>query len=611
MVTVLGGAASLAGLMLERIRRRTVDRSDVVVAVPPPGEGKGAPSARYLAAVASLVLGPLLRHVSETTATIWVETDEPCTVEVLGHRTPTFSVCDHHYALVIVEGLAPGLDDPLRGAPRWRAVLAASDMAVPAERDPHARRRARCESCSVRAGRPHRTSRRGRSSSITTRVRAGSTRSTPTDCACSASSRPSGRTSCCSIGDQVYADDSSPQAREKVEQRRGHLVDDDRYPGLDDVADFEEYTWLYHEAWLPEVERWMFSVVPSAMIFDDHDMIDDWNTSQSWLEDIRRKPWWHDRVTGGLMSYWVYQHLGNLSPSQIRAEGMLQRFIELGDATSALTAWAEEADRYMGVPGGYRFSYFRELGPVRLVVIDSRCARVLQPDRRRMVDDEQWAWVVEHADVACEHLLLATSVPVAIPGGLHDIEEWNELVSSEGRWGRPLAPLGEMIRRAVDLEDWASFHDSYRAMMDLLHDVARPGRHPSADPPMTVTILSGDVHFSYRSRAMLAERPGGPPPVSRVHQVVNSPIRNVLTTRERRVIKAVLSPVGELVGRALRRSAGARRDPTPWNVEDGPFFANHMCLIELGRRDARMVLERAEPDAEGRPVLTVAAQSAL
>jgi hypothetical protein len=110
---------------------------------------------------------------------------------------------------------------------------------------------------------------------------------------------------------------------------------------------------------------------------------------------------------------------------------------------------------------------------------------------------------------------------------------------------------------------------------------------------------------------MLAERPGEPPPVSRVHQVVNSPIRNVLTTRERRVTKAVLSPVGELVGRALRRSAGARRDPTPWNVEDGPSFANHMCLIELGRRDARMVLERAEPDAEGRPVLTVAAQSAL
>ena len=54
---------------------------------------------------------------------------------------------------------------------------------------------------------------------------------------------------------------------------------------------------------------------------------------------------------------------------------------------------------------------------------------------------------------------------------------------------------------------------------------------------MTVTILSGDVHFSFRSRAMLATRPGRPQPVSRVHQIVNSPIRNILPTRKRRVIR--------------------------------------------------------------------------
>ena len=60
--------------------------------------------------------------------------------------------------------------------------------------------------------------------------------------------------------------------------------------------------------------------------------------------------------------------------------------------------------------------------------------------------------------------------------------------------------------------------------------------------------------------------------------------------------------------RACRR---ARRDPTRWEVEDGPFFANHMCLIEFSGGEARMVLERAEPDDDGRPVLTVAADSAL
>jgi hypothetical protein len=66
-----------------------------------------------------------------------------------------------------------------------------------------------------------------------------------------------------------------------------------------------------------------------------------------------------------------------------------------------------------------------------------------------------------------------------------------------------------------------------------------------------------------------------------------------------------------LVGRMLRRAAGARRDATRWAVEDGPFFANHMCLLELGENGGRVVLERAEPDKDGDPVLTVAAQSSL
>src|SRR4051794_9999325 len=55
-----------------------------------------------------LVLGPILRHVDETRATIWVETDTSCTVEILGHRENTFHVAGHHYALICIEDLRPG-----------------------------------------------------------------------------------------------------------------------------------------------------------------------------------------------------------------------------------------------------------------------------------------------------------------------------------------------------------------------------------------------------------------------------------------------------------------------------------------------------------------------
>ena len=54
-----------------------------------------------------LVLGPLLRYAGTESATFWVETSEPCKVEVLGHRSKTFAVEGHHFALVMVDDLEP------------------------------------------------------------------------------------------------------------------------------------------------------------------------------------------------------------------------------------------------------------------------------------------------------------------------------------------------------------------------------------------------------------------------------------------------------------------------------------------------------------------------
>src|SRR3954454_14648451 len=55
-----------------------------------------------------LILGPLLRYVSQTEARVWVETDEPGEVEVLGRRHRTFCIDGHHYALICLRDLEPG-----------------------------------------------------------------------------------------------------------------------------------------------------------------------------------------------------------------------------------------------------------------------------------------------------------------------------------------------------------------------------------------------------------------------------------------------------------------------------------------------------------------------
>ena len=74
----------------------------------------------------ALLLGPLLRHVDPVSATVWVETDRPCTVDVLGRSTRTFHVGGHCYALLVVEGLEPGSTTPYEVHLDDRLVIRAS-----------------------------------------------------------------------------------------------------------------------------------------------------------------------------------------------------------------------------------------------------------------------------------------------------------------------------------------------------------------------------------------------------------------------------------------------------------------------------------------------------
>jgi hypothetical protein len=94
------------------------------------------------------------------------------------------------------------------------------------------------------------------------------------------------------VGDQVYVDEGSPQTREFMRSRR-----DVRRPPGEEVADFEEYTRLYRESWGEPVIGWLLSTMPSLMIFDDHEVHDDWNTSEKWVEHMRAQPWWEERAT--------------------------------------------------------------------------------------------------------------------------------------------------------------------------------------------------------------------------------------------------------------------------------------------------------------------------
>ncbi len=373
------------------------------------------------------------------------------------------------------------------------------------------------------------------------------------------------------LGDQVYADETDARMREFIASRR----DVEEPPGTE-LKDFEEYAHLYLLAWTDEANRWLLSTLPSAMIFDDHDVRDDWNTSFTWRRQMEARSWWHGRIVAGLGSYWVYQHLGNLSPAQRAKDELWQQVLahdgadEL-DLTAAVDAFADRADRDAQA---YRWSYARDLGGVRLVVVDSRAARRLTPGDRAMLDTTETSWLDAQMQGGFRHLLVATSVPYLLPSALHHVEAWNEAVS-EGVWGRRAARWSESVRQTVDLEHWAAFQQSFRRVARMAVEVATGARGPA---PRTVTFLSGDVHHSYLSEVRRERRPGE----ARILQAVCSPIRNPLPRSMRVAMAVVASALSLPVGRTLARAARVPRAPFDWETVGGPWFDNTIATLEDG-----------------------------
>jgi len=538
-----------------------------------------------------LVLGPLLRYVGRTDATIWVETDAPREVEILGRTAKTFCVHGHHYALVCFDDLEPGSSQEYEVTLDGERVWPEEGSEFPPSVLRTFREEEQIElvfgSCRVCA--PHEPpytlpkqedEQNGRGfdalHALALSILDGESASYPDLLFL--------------CGDQVYADQVSPETLEFISSR----PEAERPPDApsDQVADFEEYTRLYRESWSEPVIRWLLSTVSSSMVIDDHDMHDDWNISQSWCEDMEELPWWRERVLGGMTAYWIYQFIGNVSPADLTERPLWNEVQEAeGDAAPLLREFMAQDDQERE---GKRWSYHRDLGTTRLIVMDVRTGRCLDPGERKIIDDDEWDWIVERAtEGEFDHLLFGTSDPLLLAPTLHNLEAWNERVS-DGAWGGAAAQLAEKMRQAVDFDHWAAFQESFLGLTRLIEEVGA-GKH--GQPPATIGVLSGDVHHAYLADVAFRRDAGVE---SAVYQAVCSPYRNALDNNERRAIRLALTrPVAQLT-RRLATSVGVEEPGIRWRFREGPYFDNQVATIALDGRDSSLKLEKVPRDTEGR-----------
>ncbi|MEU8866157.1 alkaline phosphatase D family protein [Streptomyces umbrinus] len=546
--------------------------------------------------MAGLRLGPLLRYVDGSSATIWVEASRPCTAEVrcpdgAGGESRTFQIAGHHYALIPVTGLTPGTTSSyevlLDGVQVWPlpdSRFPPSVIHTPV--DDHETVRVAFGSCRWATPAADEKDPGGPDALDTLAARIAA--------------NPDGERPdvLLLLGDQVYADEVSEATRRWLEARRGL----NEPPGAE-VADYEEYTHLYYESWLDPEIRWLLSTVPSCMIFDDHDVIDDWNTSEAWVADMRATPWWSERILSGLMSYWVHQHLGNLPPERLAEDPLYEAVRATPDGTDALRTFAARADND---PASVRWSYRRDFGRTRLLMVDSRAARVLDEKNRSMLDSAQEAWLREQVleePGSYDHLLIGTSLPWLLPNLVHDAEGWNAALC-RGERGERWARFGENLRRAADLEHWAAFPSSFDSLAEL---IAEAGSGPQA--PATVCVLSGDVHHAYIAEPVWRE--GLPGPDARVLQLTCSPVHNSIPLSIRLGFRFGWSGVGRAIGRRFARHGRLERPPVDWRKTGGPWFGNQLMTLTLRGRSARLRLDQARQERGGAAQLRTIVESEL
>ncbi|MDQ4010861.1 MAG: alkaline phosphatase family protein [Actinomycetota bacterium] len=523
-----------------------------------------------------LLLGPALRHVGTTTATVWVQTDRPAEVEVLGCRASTFTVRNQHYALVEVNGLQPGsvttYQVHLNGKLAWPQ---------PGSPWPDSRIRTRGSGAPVRVifG-SCRQAKPGDARSATTKgidaldVQANRM----------ADMAPQAwPDALLLLGDQVYADDPPLKTRRWRDTRQNIAASPE-----DEVADFTEYARLYRDSWSGAELRWLMSTVPTAMIFDDHDVRDDWNTSSAWRDRVTAQPWWPKRIRGALAAYWIYQHIGNLPPKERHSDPIWRAVQDTdGDAWPVLQEMAGAADTD---PTAIRWSFRWDIDGVRLVVVDTRCGRILTEGRRTMLDDAEFAWVenaVSEDARQAEHVLVGSSLPWLLAPAIHDVQSANEAACARG------SALGERIRQATDLEHWAAFRNSFDRLGALLRRVS-VGPHA----PATISVLSGDVHHSYVARADF----NGPAEGSPVYQLVCSPVYHSVPWPATALMRVAWFPPLAAVVRSMVRRYGVPDPTLSWRLISGPTFGNAVATLVFSDRKATLIIEKSGSGGQLKPV---------
>ncbi|WP_205677351.1 hypothetical protein [Aquibacillus halophilus] len=261
---------------------------------------------------------------------------------------------------------------------------------------------------------------------------------------------------------------------------------------------------------------------PTYMIFDDHDMTDDWNLSIDWVNEVRRAPLGKHVIVNGLAAYWAFQGWGNDpdSFSNLFKNRMIDYFDAYTLDSPVYEQWLETL---------WQFDSWHFVAPTlpKAIFLDTRTMRrfdshpkptkigsIIEENVRspQLISKRGWNKLTSSLNrsgwSSGSKLLIVSPTPLYGIGLIESVLD---------KYIYPLRGLGISVHSMLDFEAWKY---NGKGVNEFHQWIAN--RNPSE-----CIILSGDVHYAASVRSAIDYQNGE---AATIYQFTSSPMNNMSFT---------------------------------------------------------------------------------
>ncbi|WEG11803.1 hypothetical protein PU629_16895 [Pullulanibacillus sp. KACC 23026] len=271
---------------------------------------------------------------------------------------------------------------------------------------------------------------------------------------------------------------------------------------------------------LPAVRR-LLANIPTYMIFDDHDITDDWNLSHSWKTHVSESALGSHIIGNALTAYWAFQGWGN------EPEAFSPAFIEtIEQYLTTLKLKSYEHDKWLkSIMTFNKWSYVSPTHP-KALFLDTRTMRgydpVPQPVQigRTVRETPMSSELISQKGLAHTEQILKESgwkkeTPLLIISAtpLYGIQLIENFVL---KYIYPFRSFGLPVDDSFDIEAWK---DNGKGFTQFIN-------HLKKWEPSPCIILSGDVHYGFQAESKIRFQ-SEKSKEQTIYQLTSSPINNM------------------------------------------------------------------------------------